>query len=54
MGAATRGDNCIANQRVAWRVRFRSTALLYDSNHVRALALPVSINGAKPLKLEAF
>jgi len=27
-------------------------ALLYDPNHVRAFALPVSINGAKPLKLE--
>jgi predicted aspartyl protease len=28
------------------------SALLYDPNHVRAFALPVSINGAKPLKLE--
>ena len=28
------------------------TALLYDPNRVRAFALPVSINGAKPLKLE--
>jgi predicted aspartyl protease len=28
------------------------TALLYDPHRVRALALPVSINGGKPLKLE--